>query len=66
MQQHGSKYFARRPPIPLTRGMGSQGQNSAFQKNVMLHIKLRESQMQQHDRKYVACRSPHRPWGCSQ
>ena len=40
MQQHGGKYFARRPPLPLTLGVGSKVQNSFFQNMVMLHIKL--------------------------
>ena len=30
MKQHGSKYFARRPPTHPTLGMGSIGQNSTF------------------------------------
>ena len=32
MQQHGSKYFARRPlpPPPSDPGVGSKGQNSTF------------------------------------
>ena len=37
MQQHGRKYFARRPPTP---DPGGRGQNSFFQNIVMLHIKL--------------------------
>ena len=40
MQQHGSKYFAHRPPPP-TLGMGSVGHNSTFQNKVMLCIKLK-------------------------
>ena len=39
MQQHGSKYFAHRPPPTL--GMRSVGHNSTFQNMVMLHIKLK-------------------------
>ena len=31
MQQHGSKYFARRTPLPPgPKGMGSKDQNSTF------------------------------------
>ena len=37
MQQHGSKYFTRRPPPPPTLGVESIGQNQ----KVMLHIKLK-------------------------
>ena len=40
MQQHGSKYFAHRPPSS-TLGMGSVGHNSTFQNMVMLYIKLK-------------------------
>ena len=69
MQQHGSKYFARRslPNYPTpTLGIESLGQSSFFQNMVMLHIKLKiESQMQQHGSKYFA-RSHPRPWGWGQ
>ena len=50
MQQHGSKYFACRPPppaLPRPWEMGSKGQNSTFSENllfqnmVMLYIKLK-------------------------
>ena len=40
MQQHGSKYFARRPPPPPP-GDGAVGQHLTFQNVVMLHIKLK-------------------------
>ena len=33
MQEHGNKYFSRRPPTPIPRdpmGMGSKDQNSTF------------------------------------
>ena len=40
MQQHGSKYFARRPP-PLDPGGGVKIQLLFFQNMVMLHIKLK-------------------------
>ena len=49
MQQHGSKYFANKPPLPLTIGVGLVGK--PFHNMVMLHIKLMESQMQQHGSK---------------
>ena len=40
MQQHGSKYFARRPPSPPDH-RGQKVKIQLFQKNmVMLHIKL--------------------------
>ena len=46
MQQHGSKYFARRPlptPTALTLGLGAKGHHSTFFQNMaMLHIKLKK------------------------
>ena len=53
MEQHGSKYFTRNPH-PLTLGVKIH----FFQKNFMLHIKLKGITMQQHGRKYFACRPP--------
>ena len=38
MQQHGSKYFARRPPMPLKRPIG---QKSTFSEHDLLHINLK-------------------------
>ena len=41
MQQHGSKYFARRhPPQPKTLGDGKKVKIQPFQNMVVLHIKL--------------------------
>ena len=44
MQQHGSKYFARRPPIPPTLGMGSVGQNSTFSEHGHVAYQIKENQ----------------------
>ena len=60
MQQHGSKYFARRPPMPLTHSIG---QKSTFSE----HCHVASQRMQQHGSKYFACRPPFpqdpRVWG---
>ena len=40
MPQHGSKYFARRPP-PIPWGWGQYVKIQLFQNIVMLHIKLK-------------------------
>ena len=44
MQQHGSKYFARKPHLPPPphdpRGQGQKVEIKLFQNMVMLHIKL--------------------------
>ena len=45
MQQHGSKYFARRTPPP-TLGV-KRSKINLFWNNVTLNIKLKESKMQQ-------------------
>ena len=45
MQQHGSNYFACRPPSPsphlLAQGLGQKVKIQLFQNMVMLHIKLK-------------------------
>ena len=42
MQQHGSKYFACRPPPPYPKGWGPKVKNSFFFQNmVLLDIKLK-------------------------
>ena len=42
MQQHGSKYLARRPPIPHDpRGLGQKVKIYILHNMVMLHIKLK-------------------------
>ena len=49
MQQHGSKYFARRSPLPipspltLTLGMGSMGQNSTFSEHGHVAYQIKEN-----------------------
>ena len=52
MQQHGSKYFAHRPPLLPTLVVGSKGQNSTFSEHghVAYQIKGNEecSSMQAH------------------
>ena len=40
MQQHGSTYFACRPPPPLTLGDGSRVKIQLLRNMVMSHIKL--------------------------
>ena len=40
IQQHGSKYFAYRPPPPSDAGGRSNGHNQAFQNITVLHIKF--------------------------
>ena len=58
LQQHGSKYFARRHPHPRpVLGVWSNVKIQLFQNMVMLHIK-KGSQMQQHGSKYFTCRPP--------
>ena len=55
MQEHGSKYFAHRPP--LTPGIGSIGQNSTFSKHSHIAYQIKGNQeMQQHGSKYFARR----------
>ena len=50
MQQHGNKYFARRPASPTNQGSGGQKVKiQLFQNIVMLRIKLRKSRMQHHN-----------------
>ena len=43
MQQHGSKYYARRTPLPhpRRRGWDQKVEIELFQNVVMLHIKLK-------------------------
>ena len=44
MQQHGSKYFAHRPPTPpkpWPLGWGQKVKIQLFQNMVMLHIELK-------------------------
>ena len=41
MQQHGSKYFAKRPLFPDHHGCGQKVKNQLFQEMVMLLIKLK-------------------------
>ena len=41
MQQHGSKYFARRPPPTRPWRWGQKVKILLFQNMVMLHIKLK-------------------------
>ena len=44
MQQHGSKYFARRPPPPeLTLGVGSKDQNSTFSEHGHVAYQIKEN-----------------------
>ena len=44
MQQHGSKYFAHRPPpYPQTQVMGSVGQNSTFKENEHVAYQIKEN-----------------------
>ena len=42
MQQHGSKYFARRHPETL--GMGSVGQNSTFSEHGPVAYQIKDNQ----------------------
>ena len=44
MQQHGSKYFARRPPPPSILGIGSVGQNSTFSEQCNVAYQIKENQ----------------------
>ena len=63
MQQHGSKYFARRPPFPpwpRPQGDGVKWSKFNFFRTWSCCISnYRESRMQQHGSKYFA----RRPWG---
>ena len=45
MEQHGSKYFARRSPYPPppTLGMGSIGQDSAFSEQSHIAYQIKEN-----------------------
>ena len=49
MQQHGSKFFARR--LPLSLGVGSKGQNSTFFEHGHVSYQIK-SRMQQHASTY--------------
>ena len=45
MHQHGSKYFARRPPTPSpVLWMGSEGQNSTFSEHGHVTYQIKENQ----------------------
>ena len=54
MQQHGSKYFARRPSLDLL--LGSKFNLS---EHGVVAYQIKESLMQKHDSKYFACSIPH-------
>ena len=43
MQTHGSKYFARRPLLTPTLGMGSVGQHSTFLEHVHIAFQIKEN-----------------------
>ena len=62
MQQHCSKYFARRPHTHThTMGMGSIGLKSTFSEHGHVTYKIKGNhEMQQHGCKYFTCR-PHLP-----
>ena len=62
MQQHGSKYFACRPPLPLTLRLGSKGQTSTLseQGHVAYQIKGNHD-CSNMEATYFACRSPSPP-----
>ena len=55
MQQHGSKYFARRPPPPTppTLRMGSIGQNIFSEHDHVAYQITGNHEMQQHGRNMV-------------
>ena len=62
MQQRGSKYFACRPPPPLTLGLGPKGQNSTLSEQGHVAYQIKGN----HDcsnmvSTYFACRSPSPP-----
>ena len=59
MQQHGSKYFACKPPTP-TLGMQSIGQ--LYQNMVMLHIKLNGIMKCSNMVANILSADPSRPW----
>ena len=48
MQQHGSKYFARRPHPPPTLGMGSIGQMTTFTEHGHTAYQIKGNHEMQH------------------
>ena len=58
LQQHGSKYFANRPPTHPILGVV---RNQLFQNMFMLHIKLNRIKNAQHGCKYFYRQTPPPP-----
>ena len=59
MQQHGSKYFARRPPSPTTLGDEVNRSKLLFSEHCSVAYQIKGNhEMQQRGSKYFACRSP--------
>ena len=66
MQQHGNKYFARRPTSPTPRstlGMGSNGRNSTFSEHGLVAYQIKGNyELQRHGSTYFPANPPPRPW----
>ena len=58
---HVSHRIKRNHEYSIMVAKGSKGQISNFQNMVKVHIKIRESRIQQHGSKYFACRPPPNP-----